>query len=225
MSTETRAGEDVIVAFRSPARRKGFAQIPTVVILDKTLSDAAKVLYALLVSYAMQTGSFKVSQASIGEDMGKGERTVRTLLGELSRRGLITVHRQGVMLPNIYFVEDAYALYDSQQPQPKKQVRTQKGPKENGRSLPAGSDRKKMAGHGGRNQPVIAAKNSRLLKNQSPKNQEKESPAAPGFVASLFEERKAEERPLPDGENGFEKFKRNQAALRDQARRKLGGKP
>ena len=169
---------DVIVAFRSPARRKGFAQIPNVVLLDKSLSDAAIRLYGLLVSYAMQTGSFRASQAVMGEDLGKGERTARTLLKELSRRGLITVHRQGVMLPNIYFVEDAYALYDTEVPRPKQLRRAE-------------SDRKKIAGHCGKNQPVIAEENCRHLNTLSTKNKKKESDS----FASLFQARKEQETP------------------------------
>ena len=107
-----------IVAFRGEARRKGFSQIPNVVTLDSTISCTAYRLYALLVSYAMQAEGSIASQGAMAEDLKCTDRSVRNWLEELEQHKLITTYRQGQMKPNLYIIEDAYELYDTQKPKP-----------------------------------------------------------------------------------------------------------
>ena len=161
---------EVVVVHRSPSQRKGFAQIPHAVLTDPALSDGAVRLYGILLSYAFQGESFKCGQAKMGGDVGKDDRTIRRLLKELHERGLVTPVRQGQRMVNIYILEDAYALYDSERPKPKKHVRNKPktaafeiGQDKNVRSE---SDRTKMSGHSGQKSPVMQDKNVRLLKNQ-----------------------------------------------------------
>ena len=109
-----------MIAYRGPSKRKGFAQIPNVVLLDKSLSHPAKVLYGLMVGYAMQHEAFETDQFAIAEDMGCTDRAIRKWMKELLDAGLLTITRRGLNQPNVYLIEDAYALYDQKKPEPKK---------------------------------------------------------------------------------------------------------
>ena len=181
---------DVVVVHRSPTQRKGFAQIPHAVLTDSALSDGAVRLYGILLSYAFQGESFKCGQAKMGSDIGKDDRTIRRLLKELHERGLVTPVRQGQRMVNIYILEDAYALYDSERPQPKKRVRSSIRQDKNDRSE---SERTKMTGQGGQKSPVMQDKNVRLLKTPV-KNLEKNGTS----TSSLFQDADVLESIPPD---------------------------
>ena len=114
----------------------------------------------------------------MGSDIGKDDRTVRRLLKELHGRGLVTPIRQGQRMVNLYILEDAYALYDSERPQP--QVRVRSGPKTQtatqgeqpflagqDKNVRSGTDRTKMSGRAGQKCPVMQDKNVLLLKTQN----------------------------------------------------------
>ena len=175
--------ENVIVAFRGEARRKGFAAVPIMVLIDKTLSCPAKVLYGVLVGYAIQSGGSIASQGDMAKDMDATDRSIRNWLKELEDRKLITIERQGQMKPNVYLIEDAYTLYQSEPPK-----------KGNGRqpsSEPAFrsseessflSKRNESSGHVGTSVPT--------LNKNSGKNKIKED----GVIASLSPEQKEPEQ-------------------------------
>jgi len=178
---------DVVVVHRSPTQRKGFAQIPHAVLTDPALSDGTVRLYGILLSYAFQGESFKCGQVKMASDLGKDDRTIRRLLKELHDRGLVTPVRQGQRMVNIYILEDAYALYDSERPQPKKRVRSttlnasfQEGQDKNVRSE---SDRTKESVHRGQKSPVMQDKNVLLLKTQEKKLEKKGN-----STSSLFQD-------------------------------------
>ena len=195
---------EVVIVHRSPAQRKGFAQIPHAVLTDPALADGAVRLYGILLSYAYQGESFKCSQAKMGSDIGKDDRTVRRLLKELHGRGLITPIRQGQRMVNIYILEDAYALYDGERPQP--QIRVRSGPKTKtntqekqpfragqDKNVRSETDRTKMSGHIGQKCPVMEDKNVLLLKTQK-NNKEKNGVS----TSSLFQEEDVLDSLSPD---------------------------
>lgn len=80
----------------------GFTQIPNCILRSPTLSNGAKVLYGVLLSYAWQDGWCHPTQETVAADAGCGEREVRNNLAELSRKGLIRIVRQGLQKPNVY---------------------------------------------------------------------------------------------------------------------------
>ena len=187
---------EVVVVHRSPTQRKGFAQIPHAVLTDPALSDGCIRLYGILLSYAFQGESFKCGQEKMGRDMGKDDRTVRRLLKELHERGLVTPVRQGQRMVNIYVLEDAYALYDRERPEPKKRTRTAAASKakepgeasqeiRQDKNVRSESDRTKMSGHIGQKCPVMQDKNVLLLKTPEKKEEKKR---VPENSASLFED-------------------------------------
>jgi DNA-binding MarR family transcriptional regulator len=167
----TPAQHHIIIAFRGAARRKGFSQIPNVVTLDRTISSPAYRLYALLVSYAMQAEGSIASQGAIAEDLGCTDRSIRNWLDELEERGLISIHQQGQMRPNVYIIEDAYALYEEKKPDPKKGEGKQLSPEPSFRSSEESAFRSNRNGdssHGGTVVPTL----KELTTNKKEKNQE-----------------------------------------------------
>lgn len=88
-------GADVFTA-------SGYTQIPNAVLINPDLSDAAKVAYAILLSYAWQNDFCFPGQEKMGERWGKSERSVRTALKELEAAGYLNIKRQGLGRVNIY---------------------------------------------------------------------------------------------------------------------------
>jgi len=91
--------------------RKGFAQVPNVVLRDSTLSGNEKTLYALLLSYAWQDKECFPGQDKLAEDMGLSRVSVNQMLSKLKNKKLIRIKRQGLGKVNIYHIRklsDAY---------------------------------------------------------------------------------------------------------------------
>ena len=209
------ASERVIIAYRGPAKRKGFAQIPNVVLLDHSLSHAAKVLYGVMVGYAMQQEAFETDQAAIARDLGYSDRSVRSWMKELLDSGLLTIQRRGLNQPNVYFIEDAYALYDQKKPQPKEAAsarwdrKDSSGPDRKISSTPvrkdsSGLDRKDPAG------PYLMRKNS---KKEEKKEQKKEA-VLPTAVSEKSPEKSLEKNTAKNRETTGEKTERQSQTYR-----------
>ena len=97
--------------FKDANIRKGFAQVPNVVLRDHSLSTSLKVLYALLLSYAWQNDECFPGQDILSENMGLTVRSITTLLNQLKAKKLIGWKRQGLGKVNIYHIRrltDAY---------------------------------------------------------------------------------------------------------------------
>jgi hypothetical protein len=77
------------------ATRHGFTQVPNFILTKKEISVGAKLAYAMLLKYAWDNGACFPGQIKLAEDMGAGERSVRTYLKELESASLleITQHR------------------------------------------------------------------------------------------------------------------------------------
>lgn len=83
---------------------QGFGIVPNAV-WRLTLGNYAQALYVRLVCYvASGRGACYPGQASLADDLGCSERSVRNAMDELRERGLLEVHRRGRNLTNIYTV-------------------------------------------------------------------------------------------------------------------------
>ena len=82
--------------------RGGFTQVPNVILRDKTVSNAAKIAYAILLQYARQDDSCFPGQTTMAEFWGVSIRTVRRAITDLEEAGFLTVIQQGLGRPNIY---------------------------------------------------------------------------------------------------------------------------
>src|SRR5437762_3736141 len=70
-----------------PVTRHGFTQVPNFMLTNKSLSVGAKLAYAMLLKYAWDNEACFPGQIKLAEDMGAGQRSVRTYLKELERGG------------------------------------------------------------------------------------------------------------------------------------------
>jgi hypothetical protein len=84
------------------ATRYGFTQVPNFLLTAKSLSVGAKLAYAMLLKYAWGDGACFPGQIKLAEDMGAGERSVRTYLKELEDAGLLEVVQRGLGKTNLY---------------------------------------------------------------------------------------------------------------------------
>ena len=96
--------EQVIV--ENEMLKAGFAALPYLVLRDNRLSIGARVAYAVLLMYAWQESACFPGQGKMANDMGVSERHLRRYLGELGDRGYISIKRQGLNRPNIYYILD-----------------------------------------------------------------------------------------------------------------------
>lgn len=88
------------------ALKHGFTQLPNYVLKDKGLSFGARLAYAVLLSYAWQEDSCFPGQDRMAKDLGTSDRSVRTFLNELKKKGYITWKQQGLNKTNIYYILD-----------------------------------------------------------------------------------------------------------------------
>lgn len=87
---------------------RGFTQVPNAVLRDSSLSDGAKLTYAMLLSYAWSDDSSFPGQERLAQDLGKESRSVRRHLTELKDIGLIRVERRGLGKTNIYYIKTRF---------------------------------------------------------------------------------------------------------------------
>lgn len=85
-----------------PVTRHGFTQVPNALLIDKRLSVGAKLAYAVLLKYAWSNEACFPGQQKLAEDMGAGERSVRSYLKELESVGFLDVTQRGLGKTNLY---------------------------------------------------------------------------------------------------------------------------
>ena len=85
-----------------PATRFGFTQVPNFLLTNKDLSVGGKLAYAMLLKYAWTDNACFPGQLKLAEDMGAGERSVRSYLKELEDAGFLEVTQRGLGKTNLY---------------------------------------------------------------------------------------------------------------------------
>jgi hypothetical protein len=85
-----------------PATLHGFTQVPNFILTKKDLSVGGKLAYAMLLKYAWGDNACFPGQLKLAEDMGAGERSIRTYLKELETGGLLEIEQRGLGKTNIY---------------------------------------------------------------------------------------------------------------------------
>jgi len=84
-----------------PVTRHGFTQVPNFILTKKELSVGAKLAYAMLLKYAWADDACFPGQVKLAEDMGAGERHIRTYLKELETAGLLEITQRGLGRTNL----------------------------------------------------------------------------------------------------------------------------
>jgi hypothetical protein len=85
-----------------PITRHGFTQVPNFILTKKDISVGAKLAYAMLLKYAWGDDACFPGQVKLAEDMGAGERSVRTYLKELETADLLEIKQRGLGKTNLY---------------------------------------------------------------------------------------------------------------------------
>jgi hypothetical protein len=85
-----------------PVTRHGFTQVPNFILTKKELSVGAKLAYAMLLKYAWADDACFPGQIKLADDMGAGERSIRTYLKELETAGLLEITQRGLGRTNLY---------------------------------------------------------------------------------------------------------------------------
>jgi len=87
-----------------PVTRDGFTQVPNFILTKKDISVGAKLAYAMLLKYLWNNDACFPGQARLAQDMGAGERSVRTYLKELEGAALLDIEQRGLGKTNLYWV-------------------------------------------------------------------------------------------------------------------------
>ena len=87
-----------------PVTRHGFTQVPNFILTKKDISVGAKLAYAMLLKYLWNNDACFPGQARLAQDMGAGERSVRTYLKELESAALLDIEQRGLGKTNLYRV-------------------------------------------------------------------------------------------------------------------------
>lgn len=85
-----------------PATRDGFTMVPNFILTNKALSVGAKLLYAMILKYDWTNEGCFPGQQRLADDMGVGERSVRTYQKELEEAGFLEVTQRGLGKTNFY---------------------------------------------------------------------------------------------------------------------------
>ena len=85
-----------------PVTRHGFTQVPNFILTNKALTVGAKLTYAMLLKYAWTDNACFPGQQKLAEDIGSGERSVRTYLKELETADFLEVVQRGLGKTNVY---------------------------------------------------------------------------------------------------------------------------
>lgn len=87
-----------------PIAAHGFTQVPNVILRDEKLSLGAKMVYAMLLSYAWQKDSCFPGQERLAQDIGICKRSVVSFMRELTKAGYVEKRRRGLGKTNLYIV-------------------------------------------------------------------------------------------------------------------------
>ena len=93
---------NIILKGADAATARGFTQVPNFILTNKELSVGAKLAYAMLLKYAWTDDACFPGQQKLADDMGSGERSVRTYLKELEDAGFLEVTQRGLGKTNLY---------------------------------------------------------------------------------------------------------------------------
>src|SRR5215207_7341072 len=94
------------LAVANAALRGGFVLLPRTLLHAPGLSRDAKLLYAVLLSYAWQRGRCFPGYERLQHDLGCGVNQVTKYLRELEGAGLVTRRRRGLGKTTLYTLHD-----------------------------------------------------------------------------------------------------------------------
>ncbi|MFO1152035.1 MAG: helix-turn-helix domain-containing protein [Rhodospirillales bacterium] len=87
---------------RDPVVAGGFTQVPNCILEDAELSIGAKVVYAMFLRYAWHNDHCFPGQETLAKHIGMSRTRVTEYVGELEKKGFITIKRRGLGKTNLY---------------------------------------------------------------------------------------------------------------------------
>ena len=99
---DTLTERNIVITGADAFSAAGFTQVPNAILRSDKLSPAAKLTYAMLLSYAWQNDYCFPGQERLADDMGSRKRSVVRYIDELEKQGFIKIKRRGLGKPNIY---------------------------------------------------------------------------------------------------------------------------
>lgn len=96
--------KNIIIKGGDALSLSGFTQVPNAVLRSNEISSGAKLVYALLLSYAWHNDYCFPGQERLARDIGIARQSVNTHVKELERKGFIRIKRLGQGRANLYEV-------------------------------------------------------------------------------------------------------------------------
>jgi hypothetical protein len=95
--------KDIVLEGADFISQQGYTLIPNYVLHTNGLTPFAKIVYAMILSYAWgnKNSSFP-GQSKLAEDCGLGIATVKRAVKELKEKNFITVIQRGLGKTNVY---------------------------------------------------------------------------------------------------------------------------
>jgi biotin operon repressor len=87
---------------RDPVVAGGFTQVPNFILENPEVSVGAKVVYAMFLRYAWYNDHCFPGQETLASHIGMSRTRVTEYVGELEKKGLITITRRGLGKTNLY---------------------------------------------------------------------------------------------------------------------------
>ena len=94
--------QNIVLQGFDPVSAGGFTQVPNCVLKNLDLSAGAKLVYAMLLSYAWYNDAVYPGQDTMAKEMGAGKRSIVRFIAELEKIGYLEVKRRGQGLTNVY---------------------------------------------------------------------------------------------------------------------------
>lgn len=94
--------KNIIIKGGDALSMRGFTQVPNAILRSGDISAGAKLVYALLLSYAWHNDYCFPGQDLLAEDIGISRQSVNTHVKELERKGFVKIKRKGQGRANVY---------------------------------------------------------------------------------------------------------------------------
>jgi hypothetical protein len=96
--------QNIILKGFDPVSAGGFTQVPNCLLNNESLSFAAKVVYAKLLSYAWSNDRVFPGQGRMAREVGSSQQTVSRAIVELKKVGYLGIQRRGQGQTNVYIL-------------------------------------------------------------------------------------------------------------------------
>jgi hypothetical protein len=97
--------QNIVLQGYDPISAGGFTQVPNHLLRNQKLSANAKIVYAMLLSYAWNNRRVYPGQVRMGDDIGLSQPTIHRAIQELESEGWLEVQRRGQGKTNIYILK------------------------------------------------------------------------------------------------------------------------